>query len=75
MKNQTPQPDFVVLNQGSLFLFIPLSKTANTWLGKHCPEGQDHFYAGPNLVVEHRYVCDLVECAIADGLQPRTSKL
>jgi hypothetical protein len=62
--------DFTILNSGSVFLFIPLSDGANAWLDEHCSPDGEHTYFGPNLVVEPRYIGDLVNYAIADGLLP-----
>jgi hypothetical protein len=62
--------DFTILNSGSVFVFVSLSEAANAWLGEHCSPGSEHQYLGRSLVVEHRYICDLVDHAVADGLLP-----
>ncbi len=67
---KTQQADFALLNEGSIFLFMPLTDAARQWLDKHCPADGEHSYVGPNLVVEHRYIGDLVNYAINDGLTP-----
>ena len=72
LKNpETAPADFALINSGSLYLFVPLSVAAQDWLAEHCPSGLEHTYLGPNLAVEHRYIQDLVDHAVADGLQPR----
>ena len=67
---KTQQADFGIINCGSIFLFMPASDAARHWLDEHCPAGDDHQYMGPDLVVEHRYIGDLVDLAVQDGLQP-----
>jgi len=60
------RPDFVVENHGSIFLLQPLTPAANSWVNEHLHEDRMTF-AGA-VVVEHRYIADIVRGAIADGL-------
>ena len=63
----TPQrPDFQVQNHGSIFLLEPISAAAVAWVDKHLPS--DHPLFGASIVVEHRYIRDIVEGAVAAGL-------
>jgi hypothetical protein len=62
--------DFAIHYGGSISLFIPLTDSAHEWLDRHCPPDGEHLYSGPNLVVEARYLGDLIEYAIRDGLTP-----
>ncbi len=62
------QPDFFVQGSGTMFLFVPLSQTAQAWLDTHCPADDDHQYLGCNLAIEFRYVADIIRSAIRDGL-------
>jgi hypothetical protein len=60
------QPDVFVRNEGSIFLLTPMSDAAREWIGEHIPE--DAQYMGRALVVEHRYVEDIVAGMQSDGL-------
>jgi hypothetical protein len=61
-------PDLRVSFQGSVSLFHPLSELAREWMRAHCPAGGDHQYFCGALVVEARYVEDLLAHAVEDGL-------
>jgi hypothetical protein len=65
----SPTPDFLVENHGSIFLLQPLTPAANSWVDEYLPEDRMAF-AGA-VVVEHRYIADIVRGAIADGLAVR----
>jgi predicted Zn-dependent protease len=62
------QPDFVVENHGSIFLLKPLTPSATSWIEEHI--GQDNGYQPyfPIVVVEHRYIADIVAGIQNDGL-------
>ena len=64
------QSDFTIHGSGTVYLFEPLSKSAQAWLENHCPAGNNHQYLGRNLAVEFRYVEEIVHLAIRDGLTP-----
>jgi hypothetical protein len=61
-------PDFLVENHGSILLLKPLSRSAVSWVEEHI--GQDNGYQPffPNVVVEPRYIADIVEGIQNDGL-------
>jgi hypothetical protein len=61
------RPDFVVENHGSIFLLRPRTPTARSWVQEHIGDNgfQPYF---PTVVVEHRYIADIVHRAQADGL-------
>jgi hypothetical protein len=59
--------DIQVEHHGSLFLLRPLSDVANDWLTEHTPDDAQWF--GGALVVEHRYVEDIVMGAREEGLE------
>ena len=61
--------DLSVYFDGSIFLVQPLTDAAVDWLQEHVAE--DAQWHGTMLVVEHRYVADLVHGAIEDGLRVR----
>lgn len=54
---------FEVENHGSLFLVRPLTDDVDAWLREHT-DGQ---WFGRALVVEPRYVMDLVDGLVAEG--------
>jgi hypothetical protein len=62
------QPDFVVENHGSVFLLKPLTPSATSWIEEHI--GQDNGFQPcfPTVVVEPRYIADIVEGIQNDGL-------
>jgi hypothetical protein len=72
--NQLPA-DYLVTGGGTVYLFHPHTKKATEWLAEYCPKDSDHQYFGNALVIEHRYVADILKLAIRDGLTPpRTGK-
>ncbi len=70
-------PDIVIENHGTLYLLWPQSEAGEQWLRGHT--AKDAQWWGPGrggltrgaLVVEPRYVADIVAGAIADGLEVR----
>jgi hypothetical protein len=61
-------PDFAVENHGSIFLLQPQNEQAIAWIEEHIgPENgyQPYF---PTIVVEHRYIADIVEGIQDDGM-------
>lgn len=61
--------DFVVQNEGTIFLLTPLSSAANEWVSEHLPE--DAMWFGSSVVVEHRYIAPIVAGIQSDGLEVR----
>ncbi len=64
----SPTSDFELQNHGSIFLLIPQSTSARIWIDDHI--GRDNGYQPhyPTVVIEHRYVADIVEGIRNDGL-------
>jgi hypothetical protein len=64
----SPTPDFQVENHGSIFLLIPQTLSARVWIDHHI--GKDNGYQPhyPTVVVEHRYIADIVRGIQNDGL-------
>jgi hypothetical protein len=62
-------PDIRVSSQGSVSLFRPLTELAREWMRAHCPADENHQYFCGALVVEPRYVEDLLANAVEDGLK------
>jgi hypothetical protein len=60
--------DLRVSIHGSISLFHSLTDIAREWMRAHCPADGDHRYFCGALVVEPRYVEDLLAHAIEDGL-------
>jgi len=53
-------------NEGSIWLATPLTDAAREWIAEHI---EDATYFGPSLVIEHRYVPDIVQGMANDGLE------
>jgi hypothetical protein len=54
-------PDLLVRNEGTVFVFCPLTPEAKRWIDEHV---HDSLWFGSALVVEHRYAR-----ALAVGMQ------
>ena len=61
-------PDFLVENHGSVFLLIPQTISARIWIDDHI--GRDNGYQPyyPTVLIEHRYIADIVAGIESDGL-------
>ena len=69
MKSATCQIDFWVLVQGTIGLVRPLTRGANEWIREHVPHQSQWF--GPALVLEQRYIAELLKHMVNDGLRVR----
>jgi len=60
--------DFLVENHGSIFLLKPRTPSATSWVEEHIgrENGYQPYY--PTVVVEHRYIADIVAGIQNDGL-------
>jgi len=60
--------DFLVENHGSIFLLRPQNENATAWIDERIgPEnGYQPYY--PTVVIEHRYIADIVAGIQNDGL-------
>ena len=60
--------DFELQNHGTVFLLIPQTLSARAWIDDHI--GKDNCYQPhyPTVVVEHRYIADIVAGIQDDGL-------
>ena len=56
---QSVTPDVLVANEGTVFLFNPLTARANEWIDEHVQADAQWF--GTTLVVEHRYAWGLAQ--------------
>ena len=61
-----PAPDFTIQNEGSIALLHPITGAAHDWVSNHIPEDAQRF--GDAIVIEHRYVFDVLFGIDADGL-------
>jgi carotenoid cleavage dioxygenase-like enzyme len=61
----TTEPDYIVENHGSVFLFIAQTNAAHDNLKENAQEGAQFF--GRALVVEHRYAADLAQRLQEEG--------
>jgi hypothetical protein len=64
-----PQSDFDLSDHGTLYLLKPLTPAARAWIEEHLPEDAARWCGA--IVVEHRFIGDIVGGAIGDGLQVR----
>ena len=62
------QPDFVVENHGSIFLLTPITPAAKTWANEHIGSANGFQPYWPTVVIEHRYISDIVEGIRNDGM-------
>jgi hypothetical protein len=61
--------DFEVSNQGTIFIFTPLTSAAREWVAEFLPQHAQQWAGG--VVIEHRYISDVVIGAQRDGLVVR----
>lgn len=52
-------PDILVRNEGTVFLFCPLTVRAKDWIDRHVE--RDALWFGNDLVVEHRFAWGLAQ--------------
>jgi hypothetical protein len=62
----TKMPDFYVQNEGTIFLLHPLTEEATFWIENNIPA--DALRWGDTVVVEHRYISDIIIGIERDGL-------
>jgi hypothetical protein len=65
---QKLKPDFILRDEGTFILLTPCSEAAREWVDQHI--GQDNGFQPyfPTVVVEHRYIANIVTCIQNDGL-------
>lgn len=59
--------DFLVYNEGTIWLFNPLSERANAWVAEHVA-AESWQWLCDALAVEHRFAPAIVEAMVGDGL-------
>lgn len=61
--------DFQVLNAGSIFILTPITEAADSWVEEKVSITEETQYFGQKgIVIEHRYVCDIIDGILSDGL-------
>jgi len=58
--------DFNVVDEFSLFLLQPTTPEAGYWINEHIPDDAQYFDSA--VVVEHRYIQDILDGITCDGL-------
>ena len=67
--SSAPAPDFLVENHGSsIFLLRPVSESARVWVDEHIGADNGFQPYWPTVVIEHRYIADIVAGIQNDGL-------
>jgi hypothetical protein len=61
-------PDFLQENHFSIFLIRPQNESARVWLEENIDAPGSFQPYFPTVVVEHRYIADIVEGIHNDGL-------
>ena len=61
--------DFEVSIHGTIFVFAPLTPAARDWVAEFLPEDAQQWAGG--VVIEHRYISDVVIGVQRDGLMVR----
>jgi len=61
------KPDVVVTGGGTVYLVDWLTAKGKAWIAEKLPDDAQRF--GDSVAVEHRYIGDIVQGMIADGLR------
>ena len=65
------ESDFCLEDHGSILLLRPLPDAAEEWVDENIGEGNGFQPYRPTVVIEPRYVADILEGARLDGLAVR----
>ena len=61
--------DFTVLNAGSIFILNPITEKADTWVEEKVGiNDETQFWGQKGIVIEHRYIKDIIEGILEDDL-------
>jgi hypothetical protein len=63
--------DFTVQNEGSIFLLRPITPAGMEWVQEHIGSDNGFQPMRPTVVIDHRYIADVVEGIRGDGLLVR----
>ena len=61
------RPDVLVCDEGTIWLFNPLSERAKAWVAEHVA-AESWQWLCDSLAVEHRYAPAILEAMLGDGL-------
>jgi len=61
--------DLMVLPQGTIHLLEIVTEAGAHWVIENIDASEGVVTLGNSIVIEHRYIADIVEGAIADGLR------
>ena|SRR2546423_5566105 len=64
----SPTPDFEVQNHGSIFLLKPQTPAATAWVQEHIGSENGFQPYWPTVLIEPRYIDDIVSGIQSDGL-------
>lgn len=61
--------DFTLQNEGSIFVLHPENDWARGWIEEHLysPDGDGPQWWGGGVVIEHRFIADIVYAITAEG--------
>ena len=68
MPTKQSATDFYLENHHSIALLRPISDAAREWVDEHIGENNGFQPYWPDVVIEHRYVADVVQGIVSDGL-------
>jgi len=60
--------DLIVQNEGSIFILRAVTDNGKQWVADHIP-ADAQTWGTDGVVVEHRYIGDIVQGAANDGLE------
>lgn len=63
-----PKADFTVQNEGSIILLHPDTELAVHWVEDNIGQANGYQPCWPTVLIEPRYVCDILDGIQADGL-------
>ncbi len=58
--------DFILTDHGTIALLLPVTHAAKSWVNEHLPDDATTFCR--SIVIEHRYVGDIVDGITNDNL-------
>lgn len=67
-RKTVPSADFFLENHGSILLLRPQTDSARIWVADHIGKDNGFQPYWPTVVVEHRYIADIVAGIKNDGL-------
>jgi hypothetical protein len=59
--------DLSIQDEGSIYLLRPHSDAGKEWIAEHIPDTAIWF--GGAVVIEHRFIGDIAQGAVNDGLE------